>query len=233
MSACAPADSGSNAAVFLWRIYVYKAVRRIGKISGNEVMLAVPEVNLPAPCAQIVQQARQQAAPQQRAYGLHAYAIVRNADVRSVPDQCFVQSLHQVVWNQGRIAGDGREIVGVCKPHGAGHAGQRSGVITDVVAHYWITERLVTLKIAVRIDDHAACLGPNTLNDMVDHGLAGKFDQPLVFASHALRAAAGEYDGGDVFDGEGIPAGAQAIPAVNAVSEAAATADRLCAAQFG
>ena len=219
--------------MFLGRIYVYEAVRRIGKISGDRVMLAVPDVNLPAPCVQIVQQTRQQAAPQQCAYGLHAYAIVRNADVRSVPDQCFVQSLHQVVWNQGRIAGGGSEIVGVCKPHGAGHAGQWSGVITDVVADYWIAERLVTLKIAVRIDDHAACLGPNTLNDMVDHGLAGKFDQSLVFATHALRAAAGEYDGGDVVDGQGIPAGAQAIPALNAVFEVAATGDRPCAAQFG
>ena len=63
MSACAPrfgaqasVDSRANAAMFLRRVHVHKAVRCVGKICGNKVVLAIPEVNLPAPCVQIVEQ---------------------------------------------------------------------------------------------------------------------------------------------------------------------------------
>ena len=78
------------------------------------------------------------------------------------------------------------------------HAGQWTGKAFDRVGGDRQSERREARRIAVGIENECADLGPESLDDVLDHGPAGKEPHALVAAAHAAREPSGEENARDV-----------------------------------
>ncbi len=123
------------------------------------------------------------------------------------------QTGDEVRGKERRVAGRGcdparRGRVGGRPAHAGEDAGERADEAFNRVGDDGQAELGEAGRIAVGVDGDPPDLGPQAIEDVLQHGLAGEVEQALVAAAHAPRLPAGQDDARDV----GLPAHRRILP---------------------
>jgi len=117
--------------------------------------------------------------------------------VRAALQRGSAEARDQIAGEKWRIAGHGRYPVETRLRKSAMQPCQRAGKTGDCVRDHAVTERCITFKILIGVDQQFVDLRGKTLDDPLHHGLAVQRLQPFVHAAHAPALSAREHDARD------------------------------------
>ena len=181
---------------------------------------------LRTPCASCASRSSASATGQRPITGCSSPCDWASGMARSRPPAAVQQAGDEVRGEERRVAGGGcdparRGRVGGRPAHAGEDAGERADEAFNRVGDDGQAELGEAGRIAVGVDGDAADLGPQAIEDVLQHGLAGEVEQALVAAAHAPRLPAGEDDARDV----GLPAHRRILPFGYSRSNACARGD--------
>ncbi len=173
----------------------------IGEQHLGHFQCARPAFHAALAAGQIGFQLRQRAFLHQRKHrvALPARTFQRDGDrhVGTLCDECLMQPRHQVVRQERRIAGGGRQQVRLAMAQAGLQAGEGTFVARQFVRQHLRAQCGVGVHVAVRADRHGGHLRRQPRQHEGGQRGAAKMLQTLVDAAHPRAAAAGQDQAAD------------------------------------
>ena len=160
-------------------------------------MPCVPAVDLALTGREEVFQTPGEGAVDQRVHRLQAVAVCGHRERMAVAPGSLQHPAAVVFRQEGAVAGQGEQPLGLHAAQPGQHAGQGTLKIFQGIADHRAAQFPVFLDVAVGIDQDPVRLGGDLVDKMLREGAPAQGQQSLVETAHAGGTAPGQDDCGD------------------------------------